>query len=166
MPHYTFDLPPYLIQVKKPINELEWSAEQIEENKQNEMVEYILGLMELSPKAALVQRVQTRHRLNLAEFWAIEKGSRILEIGCGQGDTTAVLAYLVGEEGLVYGVDIAPPDYGSPFTVGDSAAQLKKSSLGKQISMNFEFDVLSSLVNFPDSHFDMIVFSHSSWYLK
>ena len=131
-----------------------------------EIVDYIVECMELIPRVAVIQRVQTKHRLDLAEFWAIKKGSRILEIGCGQGDTTAVLAYLVGEEGLVYGVDIAPPGYGSPFTVGDSAAQLKKSSLGKQISMNFDFDVLAPQVNFPDGHFDIIVFSHSSWYLK
>ncbi len=53
-----------------------------------------------------VQNIQTAHRLKLAEFWEINAGARILEIGCGQGDTTAVLAYMVGEEGFVHGVDI------------------------------------------------------------
>ena len=41
------------------------------------------------------------------------EGSRVLEIGCGQGDTTVVLAELVGEEGKVIGVDPGPLDYGS-----------------------------------------------------
>src|SRR5438477_158606 len=33
---------------------------------------------------------------------------RVLDIGCGLGDTTQVLAALVGHEGLALGVDIAP----------------------------------------------------------
>lgn len=41
----------------------------------------------------------------------IEKGSTVLEIGCGQGDTTAVIASMVGENGNVVVVDIADPKY-------------------------------------------------------
>lgn len=113
-----------------------------------------------------IQKVQTEHRLKLAEFWGVRKGDRILEIGCGQGDTTAVLAHLVGENGFVNGIDIASPDYGAPLTLGESSEYLKRSKLGERIKMQFEIDLLTSEVNFSDEPFDLIVFSHSSWYLK
>ncbi|MGZ4135519.1 MAG: class I SAM-dependent methyltransferase [Tumebacillaceae bacterium] len=110
--------------------------------------------------------MQTEHRIKLAEFWGIKEGDRILEIGCGQGDTTAVLAYMVGVSGLVHGVDNAPPEYGSPTTVGDSAAYLMRSELGQQVRMEFEVDVLAPQFEFPENSFDIVVFSHCSWYLK
>ncbi|WML48289.1 hypothetical protein RCG23_24095 [Neobacillus sp. PS3-34] len=62
------------------------------------IIDSILECMALNDNNTNIQRAQTEHRLKLAEFWGIKKGSRVLEIGCGQGDTTAVLAYLVGEE--------------------------------------------------------------------
>ena len=113
-----------------------------------------------------VQRIQTDHRLKLAEFWDIKNGSKVLEIGCGQGDTTAVLAFLVGEKGFVQGVDIASPDYGSPLTIGESISYLKKSPIGNRIKIDFNMDILSPTIEFPENHFDLIVLSHSSWYLK
>jgi SAM-dependent methyltransferase len=129
-------------------------------------VDTILKCMPPNNVNSNIQRIQTDHRLKLAEFWNIKEGSRVLEIGCGQGDTTAVLAYLVGESGFVLGVDIASPDYGSPLTLGDSIDYIKNSYLGKRIEIDFEFDVLSPDVDFPKNYFDVIVFSHSSWYLK
>ena len=36
----------------------------------------------------------------------------MLEIGCGQGDTTVALADAVGEEGSVVALDPGRPDYG------------------------------------------------------
>ncbi|WP_419882174.1 class I SAM-dependent methyltransferase [Peribacillus sp. B-H-3] len=113
-----------------------------------------------------IQKVQTEHRIKLAQFWGIKEGSRVLEIGCGQGDTTAVLAYLAGETGFVHGVDIASPDYGAPATLGASADFLKKSYLGNRITFDFETDVLSPGVDFPDNYFDFIILSHCSWYFK
>ena len=113
-----------------------------------------------------IQTVQTEHRLNLAHFWDIKPGSKVLEIGCGQGDTTAVLAYLVGEHGFVHGIDIASPEYGSPITLGDSIQFLKDSPLGNRIQVDFETNVLLSAVEFPESSFDYVVLSHCSWYLS
>ncbi|MCX4507966.1 hypothetical protein OOK53_36510 [Streptomyces anulatus] len=43
-----------------------------------------------------IQLSQTRHRATLVESWHIEPGSSVLELGCGQGDMTAVLAEAVG----------------------------------------------------------------------
>lgn len=132
----------------------------------DDIVEHIVSCMQLYNGDSQTQKTQTEHRLKLAEYWQIREGERILEIGCGQGDTTAVLAYLVGEQGMVYGVDNASPDYGSPITLAEAAAHLQSSSLGKQITMRFATDVLSSAVDFPEQYFDKIVLSHCSWYLQ
>ncbi|OIK09087.1 class I SAM-dependent methyltransferase [Bacillus sp. MUM 13] len=113
-----------------------------------------------------IQKVQTEHRIKLAQFWGIKEGSRLLEIGCGQGDTTAVLAYLAGETGFVHAIDIASPDYGAPATLGASADFLKKSFLGDRIAFDFETNVLSPGIDFPDNYFDFIILSHCSWYFK
>ncbi|WP_075618016.1 methyltransferase domain-containing protein [Paenisporosarcina indica] len=129
-------------------------------------VNIIVNYMAPNSVDSTIQRIQTEHRLKLAEFWNIKEGSKVLEIGCGQGDTTAVLAYLVGDKGFVHGVDIASPDYGSPITVGDSIDYLKKSPIGDRIKVDFGFDVLSPKVDFPESYFDVIVLSHCSWYMK
>ncbi|WP_063510418.1 class I SAM-dependent methyltransferase, partial [Paenibacillus gorillae] len=109
-----------------------------------------------------IQRVQTEHRCKLAQFWQIQKGERVLEIGCGQGDTTVVLAQLVGVDGFVHGIDIASPDYGAPMTLGEAAAGLKASAIGSRIQLDFEADVLE--LEFPYQTFDTIVMSHCSWY--
>ncbi|MBI0578929.1 methyltransferase domain-containing protein [Neobacillus cucumis] len=132
----------------------------------NEIIEKIVGCMASNVGMSDIQKIQTNHRIKLAEFWKIEDGKKILEVGCGQGDTTAVLAHFVGENGLVHGIDIGSPDYGSPISLGESATYLKKSPLGKQIKIDFEIDLLSPNVDFPDHSFDYIVFSHCSWYLK
>lgn len=113
-----------------------------------------------------IQKVQTKHRLKLAEFWDIKLGDKVLEIGCGQGDTTAVLAFLVGETGFVHGIDIASPDYGSPLTLGESIYYLTKSQIGNRIKIDFDADILSPKIEFPENHFELIVLSHSSWYMK
>lgn len=60
-----------------------------------------------------IQHAQTQHRLVLAQHWSIPVGSRVLELGCGQGDCTTVLARAVGEEGAVIAVDPAGLDYGA-----------------------------------------------------
>ena len=60
---------------------------------------------------------QTQHRVSLVEFWEIKEGDRILEIGCGQGDCTAVLATAVGESGHVTAIDPASLDYGRCFNI-------------------------------------------------
>lgn len=113
-----------------------------------------------------VQMIQTSHRLKLTEFWGINEGDRVLEIGCGQGDTTAVLAHLVGESGHVHGIDIAPATYGMPITLGDAIATLRQSPLGERIHVDFETDVLSEEITFADKEFEVVVLSHSSWYMR
>lgn len=43
----------------------------------------------------------------LAEMAGIQEGFRVLDIGCGTGLSTGVLARVVGENGLVVGVDLS-----------------------------------------------------------
>ena len=49
-----------------------------------------------------------QHGTRLVDAHPPAAGSSVLDVGCGWGDTTAVLAKLVGAEGKVVGVDIAP----------------------------------------------------------
>jgi len=131
-----------------------------------DMITNIVGCMAAGEGMGEIQRIQTEHRLKLVQFWEIKEGSRVLEIGCGQGDTTAALAFVVGEKGLVHGIDIASPNYGSPLTLGDSTRYLQQSELGKQLKIEFNVDVLAKEIDFPDNSFDYIIFSHCSWYLS
>lgn len=51
--------------------------------------------------ANLLQRAKTRTH----ELMALRPGSRVLDVGCGPGTDTILLAQLVGENGQVFGVD-------------------------------------------------------------
>src|SRR5206468_10004496 len=96
---------------------------------------------------------QTRFRMQLVQDWQIPEGARVLEIGGGQGDTTAVLADAVGERGRVIAVDLAEPSYGAPITIGESAAHLSEGPLGNRITFHYGFDVLDPGNAFPDDAF-------------
>lgn len=69
------------------------------------------------PSHFSIQHSQTLHRLVLLQHWDIAPGSKILELGCGQGDCTTVLAYAVGEQGRVVAIDPAELDYGASFSI-------------------------------------------------
>ena len=51
------------------------------------------------------QPTTVRHQLDLLE---VSPGDRVLDVGCGSGWTTALLAHLVGPDGMVVGVEILP----------------------------------------------------------
>ncbi|KAK5991852.1 Methyltransferase ustM [Cladobotryum mycophilum] len=107
-----------------------------------------------------------RFRLRLATTaaWSIPTGKRILDIGCGQGESTIVLASELGPSTHTTGVDTAPPDYGHPFTMSQSQDFLKKSIFGKRISFE-QSDTASFLERQPLSPaFDAAVLCHSLWY--
>jgi hypothetical protein len=61
---------------------------------------------------AFSSEFQQTHRRALVSFWDIKPGSRVLELGGGQGDCTIVLAKAVGETGHVDAVDPGAADYG------------------------------------------------------
>jgi ubiquinone/menaquinone biosynthesis C-methylase UbiE len=64
-------------------------------------------------RGILPSKPQLQHRLDILQKWVLMPGSKVLEIGCGQGDCTLVLADLVGEHGHITAIDPAPLDYGS-----------------------------------------------------
>ncbi|AIS61726.1 class I SAM-dependent methyltransferase [Listeria ivanovii] len=113
-----------------------------------------------------IQQTQTDHRMKLVDFWEIKSGDRVLEVGCGQGDTTAVLANAVGSNGFVQGIDIAPKSYGAPFTLGDATDHLKKSPLGNRMDFKLATNILQGDITFSDLEFDVAVLSHASWYFS
>jgi predicted methyltransferase len=72
-----------------------------------------LGRISLhDPSHFNIQHSQTKHRLLLLRHWNIPTGSEILELGCGQGDCTTVLAHAVGEKRSIVAVNPAELDYG------------------------------------------------------
>lgn len=84
-----------------------------------------------------IQKAQTIHRLELLQHWNIYTGSKILELGCGQGDCTAVLASAVGEEGRVVAVDPADLDYGASFRFSYPSACLGSGAVKQMTHSSF-----------------------------
>ncbi|GGP14708.1 SAM-dependent methyltransferase [Oceanobacillus neutriphilus] len=110
-----------------------------------------------------IQEIQLAHRIQLVEAFDIKEGMHVLEIGCGQGDTTIVLADAVGESGRITAIDIASKEYGAPLTLEEAADRIMHTSLGDRITFHFETDFL----NFEEETvFDAVVLSHASWYFE
>lgn len=78
------------------------------------------------PNNVDIQHSQTRHRLELLRHFNIAAGSNVLELGCGQGDCTVVIADAVGDEGMVVGVDPADLEYGKTCLVKSGPNSLIK----------------------------------------
>ncbi|EJP66169.1 SAM-dependent methyltransferase [Beauveria bassiana ARSEF 2860] len=123
-----------------------------------------------------IQHSQTIHRLALLQHWNIAADAKVLELGCGQGDCTTVLADAVGERGKVVAVDPADLDYGAPYTLGQAQGHISQGPLGSRITWVQQppLDYLSSLQ--PSSStsppgdesksFDATVLAHSLWYFS
>jgi Methylase involved in ubiquinone/menaquinone biosynthesis len=112
-----------------------------------------------------VQRAQTEYRLRLADFWEIHAGASVLEIGCGQGDMTAVLACRAGADGFVHGTDIASGSYGTPVTLEHARENLLSSPLVARLRIDFDTDILSPDFK-PFITYDYAVLAHSAWYFS
>jgi ubiquinone/menaquinone biosynthesis C-methylase UbiE len=70
----------------------------------------VINIAKLSDGSSSEYQIQ--HRVDLFREWNIPVGSKVLEIGCGQGDCTMVIGYIVGDEGHVTAIDPAPLSYG------------------------------------------------------
>ncbi|KAJ5655120.1 S-adenosyl-L-methionine-dependent methyltransferase [Penicillium taxi] len=108
-----------------------------------------------------------QHRLALGDAWQIKPGSRVLDVGCGQGESSLVLALATGPTGHIIGIDTAPPDYGGPYTVAQSQKHIQASVLGKQIEFR-RADIASLLSDdeYRSRPFDVAVLCHSLWYFQ
>ncbi|UNI17618.1 hypothetical protein JDV02_003949 [Purpureocillium takamizusanense] len=118
-----------------------------------------------------VELAQAAHRVRLVNLWRIPPGSRVLEIGCGQGTLTAVLAEAVGPEGRVDAVDPGSPDYGAPWTLGQAQARLSASPVGGRIAWhNAEPGAFLAAAadrddgDGPPASWDVVVLGHCIWY--
>ncbi len=128
-------------------------------NKVNKLVSY----MKTDAHTKDIQIRQTAHRLRLVEAFDIKPGHRVLEIGCGQGDTTVVLADAVGKTGHVHAIDIASSDYGAPMTLKEATDFIAQSNIGNRITFQFETDV--SKESF-EQKYDVVILSHSLFYFS
>ncbi|KAF1927514.1 uncharacterized protein M421DRAFT_169181 [Didymella exigua CBS 183.55] len=115
-----------------------------------------------------VQRSQTQHRLELLKHWNVSPGAKVLELGCGQGDCTTVLAAAVGEQGTVVALDPADLDYGSPYTLGQAQGHISQGPLGRQITwvQQSPQEYLSSLSSGDSKTFHATVLAHCLWYFS
>ncbi|MDR2615388.1 MAG: hypothetical protein LBC28_02295 [Oscillospiraceae bacterium] len=104
------------------------------------------------------------YREKLVSFWDIPRGARVLELGCGQGETTRALLRAVGARGFVHGIDSAGADYGAPETLGDARSELLAGRYGARLQMDFDTDIFS--VKPQDGGYGYAVLSHCSWYFE
>src|SRR5689334_22272160 len=73
---------------------------------------------------ALIDRVLQPFADLLIEALPLERGNRVLDVGCGTGATTLAAARLVGAEGSCVGVDISE----TMLTLARKRAELERSS--------------------------------------
>lgn len=107
-----------------------------------------------------------KHRISIVNAWNIPLSNpssplKIVDIGCGQGESSVTLAVLLGSASTITGIDTARPDYGGPYTVSETHAHISASSLGKQISFQRK-DAASFFATRPPV--DAVTLCHSLWY--
>jgi SAM-dependent methyltransferase len=123
-----------------------------------------------SPSFLAIELSQAVHRINLINAWdpAIGPGTRVLELGCGQGTCTQALAEAVSApedsgHGHITAVDPGPPDYGAPFTLAQAQSHLSAGPLGPLVTFH-RADPIDFLATNPDTQWDVAVLAHCIWY--
>jgi ubiquinone/menaquinone biosynthesis C-methylase UbiE len=109
-----------------------------------------------------------RQRLALVDSWGVREGERVLDIGCGQGESCLVLALKVGDSGHVTAIDPAQQEYGNPFTMREAHEHIRKSVLGPRISYHpVDAPSYFATLDAPAGSFiDSAVMCHSLWYFQ
>ncbi|KAI8627996.1 S-adenosyl-L-methionine-dependent methyltransferase [Xylariaceae sp. FL1651] len=89
---------------------------------------------------------QTQHKAGifLLERLKINRGMRVLDVGCGPGDLTAQIAELVGENGSVVGID--PSKERIAIAVDERA----------KANLSFQVGRAENLSQFPSDSFDAL----------
>ncbi|KAJ6619937.1 S-adenosyl-L-methionine-dependent methyltransferase [Mycena sp. CBHHK59/15] len=124
------------------------------------LAEKIASLSGYGPQSSVPQ---AQYRLDIVSNWPITAGDSVLELGCGQGDTSLALAEAVGETGHVDAVDPGPLDYGSPKTLGQAQSTISAGPFGKRITW-VQGEPLDFLKANPDKIYHAVVLAHSLWY--
>ncbi|KAI1267270.1 S-adenosyl-L-methionine-dependent methyltransferase [Xylariaceae sp. FL1019] len=117
------------------------------------------------PNHPEIELAQVEHRLRLTNEWALKPGTRVVELGCGQGNTTAVLAEAIGPSGHIDAVDPGALDYGSPFTLQQAQSYLSASPVGERITWH-QATPQEFLAADADTIWDVAVLSHCIWYFS
>lgn len=120
------------------------------------------------PAASLIHIPRFRQRLSILSAWSIAPGSRVLDIGCGQGDSSLALALELGPDSHITGIDSAPPSYGTPLTISESQEKILHSPFGSRLAFYNEVDV-AGLFKFLNptkevAKFDAAAACHSLFY--
>ncbi|MCF7919986.1 MAG: protein-L-isoaspartate O-methyltransferase [Candidatus Cloacimonetes bacterium] len=84
----------------------------------------------------------------MLEWLCVQPGMEILDIGCGSGYTTALLAYIAGETGKVTGVERIP-----------ELAELAKNNLLNFKNLNYDIITAGRELGLPGRKFDRILVS-------
>jgi len=112
------------------------------------------------------QLQSTQHRIDIITKWDIPRGSKVLELGCGQGDCTAVLADFVGPSGHVTAVDPGSLDYGAPYTLGQAQSHLTREGSPLQGRITWkQADPLQFLED-DNTKYDVGVLVLCTWYFS
>lgn len=119
----------------------------------------------LAPGGLAIETGQAAHRIRLVNFWRIAPGARVLEIGCGQGNCTTVLAEAVGPNGHVDAVDPGSPDYGAPFTLKQAQSHISASAVGSRVVWH-NAEPVDFLSRNRETTWDYVVFAHCIWYFE
>ncbi|KAF4453171.1 hypothetical protein F53441_4110 [Fusarium austroafricanum] len=117
-----------------------------------------------TPESLPIEIDQTTHRLEILNFFQIRPSSSILEIGCGQGTCTVVLAHATGKDGYVDAIDPAPLDYGAPCTLGQAQKHLENGEVGDRIIF-WQRHLEDFLEDMGERKWHYAVFVHCLWYL-
>ncbi|KAI1169656.1 SAM-dependent methyltransferase [Nemania sp. FL0916] len=116
------------------------------------------------PGYAHLEVAQAEHRIRLVNFWDLAPGTRVLELGCGQGSATVVLAEAVGSTGHIDAVDPGAPDYGAPFTLAQAQQHISESAVGNRIAWHRATPQEFLASTAADAVWDVAVLAHCIWY--
>lgn len=120
----------------------------------------------LPPNGLPIEVAQATHRIEILNNWSvIQPGSKVLEIGCGQGNCTAVLAEAVSPTGHVDAIDPASPDYGAPFTLSQAQSHISQSEIGDRVTWH-RATPEAFLADQEGRSWDVVVLTHCIWYFK
>ncbi|GJE99959.1 S-adenosyl-L-methionine-dependent methyltransferase [Phanerochaete sordida] len=127
--------------------------------------ENVAALCLHDPKHFATQLAQTEHRLALLSKWDAQlQGARVIELGAGTGECTAVLAEAVGPNGHVTAVDPGALDYGGPVTLGQAQSHLSEGRLGSRITWVQAKPIEFLRTNMDVPQYDVAVLAHCIWY--
>ncbi len=91
---------------------------------------------------------KSRFRRNQIGLMDIQKGEKVLEVGCGTGALSILSKIAVGETGEVQGIDISPRMI--------SRAQQKANN----VNLKIDFKIASvDELPYPDNYFDLVISS-------